>query len=428
MKFFKSSLFLLISVWGVLLTFAAATESPTSISGMTMVQIGDPGNAPYLLGGKGMGGVGYEYDLGKYEITVQDWSNFLTAVAFQSDPDGLWNERMAPWITRTGSIEEGFTYTVVPEKGNLPITNVSLWNACRFCNWFENGAPSGLQNPDLLREVLETGAYFFVPNHDPFPNPEAIFYIPSQGEWVKAGYYKGHGLQSGFWNYPTCSDTLPGNRESNNLKNKANWDVDFGWWSSPVLGLTDVNAFPETMSAYGCCDMAGNVSEWTMTPGNPGQYLVLGGSYLSKNSAWGNQNDLVITAPSFSCDPTLESNLIGFRVAERLASRSSVGSTEAPLLNQGSNSPKNPNFFERVFIYILLGLCLECLAIGACFIVIISPWILIVFLAELLLVFPFVLQDGVIDTVWPCISFYLNYLLSSWFLKGGVPGLYSALN
>lgn len=59
--------------------------------GIEMVAIGDPGNAADT---NGLGSVGYEYQISKYEITLAQYAAFLNSVA-KSDPNKLYAENMA---------------------------------------------------------------------------------------------------------------------------------------------------------------------------------------------------------------------------------------------------------------------------------------------------------------------------------------------
>jgi subtilisin family serine protease len=59
--------------------------------GIEMLAIGDPGNAADT---NGLGSVGYEYQISKYEITLAQYAAFLNSVA-KSDPNKLYAETMA---------------------------------------------------------------------------------------------------------------------------------------------------------------------------------------------------------------------------------------------------------------------------------------------------------------------------------------------
>ena len=58
-----------------------------------MVTVGNAGNAPdtrYDFNLIGFGSVGYEYQIGKYEVTAGQYTEFLNAVA-KADPKRLYN-------------------------------------------------------------------------------------------------------------------------------------------------------------------------------------------------------------------------------------------------------------------------------------------------------------------------------------------------
>ena len=59
-----------------------------------MVTVGNPGNAPDTrYNGISVGSVGYNYQIGKYEVTAGQYTEFLNAVA-KADPNGLYNTAM----------------------------------------------------------------------------------------------------------------------------------------------------------------------------------------------------------------------------------------------------------------------------------------------------------------------------------------------
>lgn len=124
------------------------------------VTVGNPGNA---ADSTGYGAVGYEYQIGKYEVTIQQYADFLNAVA-ATDPHSLYNTNMGSdqrvaGISRTG-VSGAYTYSVVPpagvtpagadSPGNRPITWVNWFDAARFVNWMNNGQGSA---------TTESGAY-----------------------------------------------------------------------------------------------------------------------------------------------------------------------------------------------------------------------------------------------------------------------------
>lgn len=204
----------------------------------------------------GYGGVNYEYYIGKYEITYQDWCDFINSVAtyttssdlltnlnrdvaapgtlwgnpeITSDTYGLINNSFwsyADYVAPSG-FPGNYTFSVSDEYKNKPITNVDWLGALRYCNWLHNGKPSGYQtvNNDGSTpntETTEGGAYTlngittlssFITN-----SSSAKYRLPTIDEWYKAAFYKNDpGSTSlpcstpdaGYWNYATQNNKLP---------------------------------------------------------------------------------------------------------------------------------------------------------------------------------------------------------------------------
>jgi formylglycine-generating enzyme required for sulfatase activity len=142
---------------GQVLTIPLFGLPPAQSSALNVVTIGDAGNSADSGTGNLYGDVGYAYQIGKYEITIAEYTAFLNAVA-KSDPNGLWNPSMATdlnvaGISRSGS-SGSYSYSVIG-SGNRPITYVSWFDAARYANWVHNGKPSGPQNAG----TTEDGAY-----------------------------------------------------------------------------------------------------------------------------------------------------------------------------------------------------------------------------------------------------------------------------
>src|SRR3990167_3776082 len=98
----------------------------------------------------------------EHQVTVQEYCDFLNAVATTEDPHHLYDERMESdpeeaCIIRSG-IPGNYSYLVVEGKANLSISQVNLFNQARYCNWLENGQL--IVSPDFqTRESTEDGVY-----------------------------------------------------------------------------------------------------------------------------------------------------------------------------------------------------------------------------------------------------------------------------
>lgn len=89
------------------------------------VPVGNVGNANDPA--TGFGGVGYAYNIGKYDVTVGQYAAFLNAVA-ATDTYGLYNPAMATDLTIAGISRSGasgsYSYSVLG-SANKPVTYVS---------------------------------------------------------------------------------------------------------------------------------------------------------------------------------------------------------------------------------------------------------------------------------------------------------------
>jgi len=289
-----------------------------------LVTVGDPGNAPDASGN---GAVPYEYRIGKYEVTIGQYTAFLNAVA-KADPNSLYNMNMATDLNVAGisraDLPGSYTYAAIGPFGdvqipqasavNRPITYVNWFDAARFANWLANGQPTGAQGPT----TTENGAYDLTNSlsgsvpalNATNPNTGAVplYHIPTLNEWYKAGYYKGGGVSAGWWPYATQSDTPPGTTIGSGA-NRANYNN--GVFSVTQLAvqdvtqnyLTNVGAFFGSPSTYGTFDQSGNVIENFDTAGaeepQPSEQISL--------------NFSKITAYAF--EPTQELSYLGFRLA-----------------------------------------------------------------------------------------------------------------
>jgi sulfatase modifying factor 1 len=300
------------------------------------VPVGDPGNVGELSGG-GAGGygpdrvcgaVGYAYNIGKYEVTAAQYTDFLNKVAVTDTywlyNTSMWSSEYGCKIQQSGS-SGSYTYAVASDWANRPVNFVSYWDACRFANWLHNGQPTGPQNT----LTTEDGAYYIngyngmdgrtIQRKDGWK-----WAVTSEDEWYKAAYYKGGGTNAGYWDYPTRSNTAPANQVlPTDPGNSANYYSSNYSIGSPYY-RTNVGEFENSDSPYGTFDQGGNVWEWNEAIVHQGlDYACRGirggsfGEYLGGNDlAASSRNDEPPTNESYYA--------IGFRVSEVVPEPSSL--------------------------------------------------------------------------------------------------------
>ena len=290
----------LVVAFGLAVVLAMGSFARADPVSYQMVTVGDAGNA---ADSTGYGAVAYEYQIGKYDVTIGQYVAFLNAVA-QSDPYSLYNSNMATngtikGISRAGS-SGSYTYSVIG-SANKPITYVSWFDAARFANWMQNGQGNG---------STETGAYTLVSGQTsgtaPAKNPGAQFFIPTENEWYKAAYYDStiNSGAGGYWKYATRSNSDPGNVIGGGA-NQANYYTSSGYSVTQSTGydpnqnyLTDVGVFTNSASHYGTFDQTGNVWQWNDSDGSAGSSRVLrgGGWDSGAPDLWSSNRRTVVTS------------------------------------------------------------------------------------------------------------------------------------
>lgn len=272
----------------VVLVAACLATGPLHADPVTIdwVTVGNPGNA---ADGNGRGRVNDAYRIGKYEVTIGQYTEFLNAVA-ATDTYSLYNMGLilnasVRGIQRDG-VDGSYQYVSLG-SANKPVAFVTWWDAARFANWMHNGQPTGPQGIG----TTETGAYTLngaTSGAAPARNPGATVFLPTSDEWYKAAYYSptkdGTG---GYYTYAMQSDTAPGNVVGSNA-NQANYRTGGGTiysvtqsssFNSNQNYLTDAGAFTNSASYYGTFDQNGNVSEWSSPTAPASNVSNWGGSW-----------------------------------------------------------------------------------------------------------------------------------------------------
>jgi hypothetical protein len=297
---------------------------------ITTVPVSNVGNIADGFSG-GYGGVDYEYNIGKYEVTTSQYVEFLNKVA-KSDTYGLYNGDMVNLsgtgcgIVRSDSLGK-YSYSVAQDRANRPVNFVSWGDAARFANWMHNGQPSGAQ--DLT--TTEDGAYFL---NGATTDAQLLavtresdweWALPALDEWYKAAYHKNDGVTGNYYHFPTKSDSSPGYvTDSGKLSTTgasfveggtdpggyATYDGDYGidgiggpYWR------TEVGEWENSPSPYGTFDQGGNVWEWNEEIFVDTLRGLRGGSYNRVAS-------FMLSLPWYGSDPARENEKMGFRLAK----------------------------------------------------------------------------------------------------------------
>ena len=290
------------------------------------VPVGDVGNPDDKV--TGLGRVDYDYCIGKYEVTLAQYTEFLNAVA-KTDSYRLYVGWMTLNANTSGISRQGtngsYSYQVIGD-GNRPVAYVSWFDAARFVNWLNHGQPQGNQGP----ATTETGAYTLngAQSGIVLRNTNCNYSLPSESEWYKAAFYQPAALggdADGYWLYPTASNNQPNSRNGSTTDaNSANFyrndGIDNGFNGGYAVNnattlpegsaILPVGSFTLAKSYYGTFDQAGNVDEWNEA--------VVGTSRGLRGGTWiinGTIEDAHMRAiDTRSTLPSIETSAAGFRV------------------------------------------------------------------------------------------------------------------
>ena len=310
------------SLW--LAALACLLAAPAGAAPITyqQVAVGNAGNTNDTVGGL-FGAVAYDYQIGKYDVTIGQYTAFLNAVA-RTDTNSLYNSSMGTVLNIAGISQTGgsgnYTYSVLG-SANRPITYVSWWDSARFANWMANGQPTGAQTI----ATTEDGAYNVngaisgnaVAKNAINPNTTAAptFFIPNQNEWYKAAYYSPtlNSGAGGYYAYATQSNTAPGNvvGSSPNQANYFNgvYSVTQSFYHEWQNYVSYGGAYSNSGSFYGTFDQSGNVYQWNDLDGAYGPERGLRGG------GWANNAFSISSSSNGSRSTELGNASIGFRLA-----------------------------------------------------------------------------------------------------------------
>lgn len=305
---------------------------------MEWVTVGDPGNhsSDYYGLVPACGAVQTTFQIGKYDVTAEQYCAFLNAVASVEDTYGLFQENMqddqcVACIFRKGKPGSWY-YRTMEKTEKFPITNIDLYKAMRFCNWMENGQPHGLQD----ESTTESGSYILQQLIRPDGSLDwsftpiflSTYSLPTDDQWCKAAYYCPRQQlfsfsnlitePSGYWVFPGESDLPPGNsitEQEHQANYKANSFGNIAYCNLKAPYLTPVGIFQQTKSHYGAFDMGGNVFQWTITPYSTDNDCSL---FVARGGSWASTGEDLKITTRYGFNPNIARGDVGFRLVKKV--------------------------------------------------------------------------------------------------------------
>jgi formylglycine-generating enzyme required for sulfatase activity len=314
------------------------------------VQEADPTTYPQGFGSYQVSGPEYDYFVGRYEVTNEEFARFLNSA--QAHPDTtlgrfmFFGEDGRAWFNPLGEEDTpsdfdlfdvfdsflaydatapaGSRYSVTPGFARYPVAGVSWYGALKYCNWLTVDSGLGESercyregfNPEDWRPVTATNWPSFTDaQRETWVNEFSGYRLPmlhvgftvtsAYNEYRKAAGWTGTGLSEyGF------------GRSSINRRS-ANYFMSgdpFNGGASPVGFYNGVNRnrFLPTKpneNMHGLYDMCGNVNEWLNDVYlSPGLRAFAGGSFLAPST------ECKVQQPH-SGTPRVTLGDLGFRIA-----------------------------------------------------------------------------------------------------------------
>jgi len=253
----------------------------------------------------GYGSVANDYRMGTLEITNNQWEKFKTELG----------------VPVTGNPSFAYDHSPTWTDTNVPVNGVSWYEAAQFVNWLNTSTDhhaaykfAGTQGTSdyafAAWSVAEAAGGTNLYRHK-----GAVYYLPTEDEWVKAAYWNGTTIQ----NYATkAGDTL----HQGNGTGSTGWNYYDGGYATESNSPWNVGSGSEELN--GTFDMMGNLWDWVESPPFDGDYRTdvgRGGGLRGGSYSIGDGLSDGYLASSFRgfANPHSENNNIGFRVASEVS-------------------------------------------------------------------------------------------------------------
>jgi formylglycine-generating enzyme required for sulfatase activity len=213
----------------------------------------------------------YDFYIGKYEVTFDEYDAFCNATGRSKAHDRGWG------------------------RGSRPVINVSWWDAIAYCNW--------LSEKEKLPKAYDNNGNLLDKDGRVTTDPSKVvgYRFPTEAEWEYAAR---------------------GGNKSKGYKYSGSDNIDEVAWYWDNSGLRTQEVGKKAPNELGIYDMSGNVWEWcsdwygsysSSAQTNP--YNNSGSDRVFRGGSWGSSATYVRVAFRDGSSPTNSLGNLGFRIA-----------------------------------------------------------------------------------------------------------------
>ena len=211
-----------------------------------------------------------QYEIGKFPVTVAEYRRFVAGGGYQQSQ--YWSKAGWDWRESTNRTQPLYWDEAIwCGDGRLPVVGVCWYEAIAYCYWLSEGTNN-------------------------------TYRLPTEAEWEKAA----RGANGRLYPWGNEFDAAKCNCRANNLGHT----LPIGQHS------------PAGESPYGCAEMAGNASEWTLSQFKPYPYdggdgrndLASTTERVIRGGSWFKPILRARTAARGMNDPFFADNDVGFRL------------------------------------------------------------------------------------------------------------------